>query len=82
MNCPLSFSLSPDVLQVKAMSETLVNLLVLAFLVLANAFFVAAEFALVRVRRTRVQTLVASGSSTAKMVQEAIEHLNHYISAI
>ncbi|HYG77416.1 MAG TPA: hemolysin family protein [Planctomycetota bacterium] len=62
-------------------SETVINLLVIAFLVLANAFFVAAEFALVRVRRTRIQELVAAGNTTALVVKEAIDQLDDYISA-
>ncbi|HEX8464870.1 MAG TPA: hypothetical protein VF627_09670, partial [Abditibacterium sp.] len=37
--------------------STLVNLLVVAVLVLANGFFVASEFALVAVRRTRIDQL-------------------------
>lgn len=57
------------------------NLLVIVFLILANAFFVAAEFALVRVRRTRVQELIESGNATAKVVRDAIDHLDDYISA-
>lgn len=54
----------------------------LAFLlVAANGFFVAAEFALVGARRTRIDGLVAAGSRRAKIAREAITHLDHYISA-
>ena len=56
------------------------NLLAIGFLVLANAFFVAAEFALVRVRRTRIQELITGGNSTAKVVRDAIDHIEKYIS--
>ncbi|MCY3022943.1 MAG: hemolysin family protein [Planctomycetota bacterium] len=57
------------------------NLLAIAFLILANALFVAAEFALVRVRRTRMEELVSQGNASAKIVREAIDHINDYISA-
>jgi CBS domain containing-hemolysin-like protein len=57
------------------------NLLAIGFLVIANAFFVAAEFALVRVRRTRIQELITGGNATAKVVKDAIDHIEKYISA-
>lgn len=50
------------------------------FLVAANGFFVAAEFALVGARRTRIDALVRKGSRSAKFAQHAIKHLDHYIS--
>jgi CBS domain containing-hemolysin-like protein len=37
-------------------------------LVLVNAFFIAAEYALMRVRRTRMEALAAQGSGLAKQV--------------
>ncbi len=46
-----------------------------------NAFFVAAEMALVRIRRTRVDQLVEQGNKTAKLIQDEIETPNRYISA-
>ena len=50
-------------------------------LVLANAFFVAAEFALVAVRRSRVEEMAASGDMGARVVQRALKELDRYISA-
>ena len=50
-------------------------------LVVANGFFVAAEFALVAVRRSRIDHLAAEGSRGAKRVQEALKDLDRYISA-
>jgi CBS domain containing-hemolysin-like protein len=50
-------------------------------LVLANAFFVAAEFALVSIRRTRVEELVAQGNPTARVVQQAIRDPDRFIAA-
>ncbi|MEI6042883.1 MAG: CNNM domain-containing protein, partial [Chloroflexota bacterium] len=46
-----------------------------------NGFFVAAEFALVSVRHTRIDQLVAEGKGSAKGVQKALTHLDDYIAA-
>ncbi len=48
------------------MSDILMPLIVIVALVLANALFVAAEFALVASRRSRLQSLADNGSSAAK----------------
>lgn len=61
--------------------STIVSLLVVVLLVLLNGFFVAAEFALVSVRKSRVDAMVRRGSAAAKMVQRAIGHLDLYIAA-
>jgi len=50
-------------------------------LVLINAFFVAAEFALVSVRRTRVAELVAQGNNRAAWVKKAIDNPDQVIAA-
>src|SRR3954453_20322366 len=50
-------------------------------LVALNGFFVAAEFGLVAVRRTRIEQLVAQGVKGARAVQTAIEHLDRSIAA-
>jgi CBS domain containing-hemolysin-like protein len=50
-------------------------------LVLANGFFVAAEFSLVSVRKTRVAEMVAQGRSRANWVQLAIENPDRVIAA-
>jgi CBS domain containing-hemolysin-like protein len=57
-----------------------VRLGIVGLLVLANAFFVAAEFALVAVRRSRIDQLSAAGDRGAKVVQKALHHLDRYIS--
>jgi len=56
-------------------------ILIVILLVLANGFFVASEFALVRVRRSRVLTLAESGNRRAKLLLDLIDNLNAYISA-
>jgi CBS domain containing-hemolysin-like protein len=50
-------------------------------LVLANGFFVAAEFALVSVRRTRVEELVRLGQAGAGAVKRALEDPDRFIAA-
>lgn len=59
----------------------LLRLGVMAALVLANSFFVAAEFSLVSVRRTRIAELVAHGNATARAVQQAIHEPDRFIAA-
>lgn len=50
-------------------------------LVLANGFFVAAEFAVVAVRRSRLDELAREGRAAAKRAQEIVKHLDAYIAA-
>jgi CBS domain containing-hemolysin-like protein len=50
-------------------------------LVVLNGFFVAAEFALVTVRRARVVELAENGRFTARMAKHLLDHLDHYLSA-
>lgn len=57
------------------------GLVAVVFLVLLNGFFVATEFALVAVRRSRIEQLVAEGHRTAGAVKQALEHLDTYIAA-
>ncbi len=51
------------------------------FLVFLNGYFVASEFALVAVRKTRVEELVKKGNTAAKLVQKALTDLESFISA-
>ena len=50
-------------------------------LVLANGFFVAAEFAFVGVRKSRIETLAAEGNKGAIRLLSLLENLNAYLSA-
>ncbi len=54
---------------------------VVLLLVAVNGFFVAAEFALVGVRRSRIETLAAAGKSSAKRLLGLLDNLNAYLSA-
>ncbi|HEV8169485.1 MAG TPA: hemolysin family protein, partial [Pyrinomonadaceae bacterium] len=58
-----------------------VKLIAVLLLVAANGFFVAAEFALVGVRSSRIETLVASGNRSAKRLMGLLQNLNAYLSA-
>ena len=59
-----------------------INLFVIVFLLFANGFFVASEFAMVKVRKTRIEQLVKEGSGTAKIALEAIKDLDKFIAAV
>jgi CBS domain containing-hemolysin-like protein len=59
----------------------LAKLLAVVALVLANGFFVAAEFSLVSVRPTRVDELVKRGHRAAKIVRRAIDDPDRFIAA-
>lgn len=50
-------------------------------LVLANGFFVAAEFALVALRRSRVEQLVVEAHPVAQSLRRAVNHLDAYLAA-
>src|SRR5436309_14934369 len=59
----------------------LLVLLTVPALVVLNGLFVAAEFALVAVRRTRVEQLVKEGVPGAKSIETALAGLNRAIAA-
>lgn len=63
------------------MTDNFTGLLMALGLVLLNAFFVAAEFALVSVRRSRIEALIEEGNATARIVRSAINDLDRYIAA-
>ena len=50
-------------------------------LILLNGLFVAAEFAIVKVRSTQIEPLLKSGQAGARIVQHVINHLDQYISS-
>lgn len=60
---------------------TILGILSIPALVGLNAFFVAAEFALVAVRRTRIEQLLASGAKGARSALAAVDHLDRTIAA-
>ena len=60
--------------------SSLLNLFVALVLVALNGFFVAAEFALVRVRESRIVQLEQEGSARAGVVHDALRDLDGYLS--
>jgi putative hemolysin len=57
------------------------RLLAVAALVVANGFFVAAEFALVSARRSKLDQLAESGNASARIARFMQEHLDRFIAA-
>ncbi len=55
--------------------------LIIAGLILVNAYFVTAEFALVKVRTSQIDQLVEQGSWAARMTSKALDKLDVYLSA-
>lgn len=58
-----------------------VGLLAVIVLVLANGFFVATEFAIVAVRRSRLEQLIQEGQVAAGVAKHIVDHLDAYIAA-
>jgi CBS domain containing-hemolysin-like protein len=57
------------------------NVLIIALLITITAFFVASEFAMVKVRTTRIDQLVAEGNKKAEAAKKVISNLDGYLSA-
>ena len=64
-----------------AIISVALKILAVFALVLLNGFFVATEFALIRIRETQLDILVAKGWRRAKMAQHIVRNLNSYLSA-
>lgn len=58
------------------------NLFIIVFLLFSNGFFVASEFAMVKVRKTRIEQLVKEGDFNAKIALEALKDLDKFIAAV
>ncbi|MED4990980.1 hemolysin family protein [Parageobacillus toebii] len=59
----------------------IVNLLMVGVLIALTAFFVASEFAIVKVRSTRIDQLIAEGNRNARAAKRVISNLDEYLSA-
>jgi CBS domain containing-hemolysin-like protein len=57
------------------------NLLIIAFLLAFTGFFVSYEFAIVKVRSTRIDQLVSEGNKSAVVAKSIISNLDEYLSA-
>lgn len=60
---------------------TIINLLLIAFLIVLTGLFVAIEFSIIKVRRTRIDQLIAEGKKGAISAKKVVEHLDEYLSA-
>src|SRR5205807_1844954 len=72
--------LAVDATYLEALWQVL-GLLSIPALVALNGFFVAAEFSLVAVRRTRVEEMIARGIVRARTVLHAVDNLSRSIAA-
>ena len=63
-------------------SGIIFNLMIIVLLLFSNGFFVASEFAMVKVRKTRIEQLVKEGNFNAKIALEAIKDLDKFIAAV
>lgn len=63
------------------LTEIFVNIFIIAFLLFVNGFFVAAEFALVKVRKTRLEQLCNEGNSNAKRALKLVKNMNRMLAA-
>lgn len=61
--------------------EIAIKIALFILLIAFTAFFVAAEFAIVKVRSTRIDQLVAEGNKKAIRAKKVISHLDEYLSA-
>lgn len=58
------------------------NLFLVLILVLFNAFFVVSEFAIVKIRHTKLEEMAHNGNKRAKIALQITQHLDSYLSAI
>ncbi|SEH69814.1 Hemolysin, contains CBS domains [Halobacillus karajensis] len=61
--------------------ETTIKLIAVAVLILLTAFFVASEFAIVKVRKTRFEARAAEGEKKAENAMRILNDLDYYLSA-
>lgn len=63
------------------LTDIFVNIFIIAFLLFVNGFFVSAEFALVKVRKTRLEQLCNDGDSNAKTALRLVNDVNKMLAA-
>jgi hypothetical protein len=64
-----------------ALAANALHLLGILAIVLANGFFVAAEFAFVKLRDTQLDALIVAGNRRARLARHILRHLTSYLSA-
>ena len=63
------------------LTDIFINIFVILFLLFVNGFFVAAEFSLVKVRKTRLEQLCNEGNSNAKKAMKLVDDVNKMLAA-
>ncbi|WP_318505397.1 hemolysin family protein [Bacillus sp. T3] len=59
----------------------ILNLVLIAILIALTAFFVASEFAIIRIRSSRIDQLIEEGNKNAIVTKKIISNLDEYLSA-
>ena len=67
--------------RVKGTYLDIFNLVIIAILIALTAFFVTSEFAIVKIRSSRIDQLIEEGSSKAVSAKKVISNLDEYLSA-
>lgn len=62
-------------------TDIFINIFIILFLLFVNGFFVAAEFSLVKVRKTRLEQLCNDGNSNAKKAMKLVDDVNKMLAA-
>ena len=63
------------------LTDIFINIFIILFLLFVNGFFVAAEFSLVKVRKTRLEQLCNEGNSNAKKALKLVDDVNKMLAA-
>ena len=63
------------------LTDIFINIFIIAFLLFVNGFFVAAEFSLVKVRKTRLEQLCSKGNYKAKKALKLVNDVNKMLAA-
>ncbi len=64
-----------------SLTDIFINIFIILFLLFVNGFFVAAEFSLVKVRKTRLEQLCNEGNSNAKRALKLVNDVNKMLAA-
>ena len=64
-----------------SLTDIFINIFIILFLFFVNGFFVAAEFSLVKVRKTRLEQLCNEGNSNAKRALKLVNDVNKMLAA-
>ena len=63
------------------LTDIFINIFIILFLLFVNGFFVAAEFSIVKVRKTRLEQLCNEGNSNAKKAMKLVDDVNKMLAA-